>query len=85
MAENGELNPVRQCFILEGSVLLSLNETNKKTELNEKFVISSLWNWLCMSREFYCELTKCSYSKKWDSTGIAIDVSTHFIITHLSF
>ena len=53
MAENGELNPVRQCFVLEGNVLLSLNETNKKTELNEKFVISSLWNWLCMSREFY--------------------------------
>ena len=29
MAENGELHPVRHCFVLEGNVLLSPNELKK--------------------------------------------------------
>ena len=76
MAENGELNSIRQCFVLEGNVLFSLNET-------KIWHIESMK--LTMLREFYWELTKCSHFKKRSSTAIAIDVSIHILITQLSF
>ena len=44
MAENGELNPIRQCFVVEGNVLLSLNE-------EKIWHIESME--LTMLREFY--------------------------------